>query len=76
VSPVGKRERVTELLDTLEMSDVAGGQLEAVSKGDGRNQRVGRADGPSYTLQLTSNAACQLTVSLVEGKHFLGGERG
>jgi len=45
--PVGEREGIAELLDTLEMSGVARNQLQAVLQGDGRNHRVGRADGTS-----------------------------
>jgi len=60
-APVGKRQRVAELLDTLKMSSVAGDKFEAVLNGDGGNHGIGGADRLAATLQGAGDFACELS---------------
>ena len=55
-----------DLLNSLIVGSVPGGERQAILQGDGRNHRIGNADGPSYPLQLASDPSGQLGSGPVE----------
>jgi hypothetical protein len=71
---VNERQRIAELLDTLEMGGVASDQLQAVLDSDGGDHGIGRADGLPRAFQLTCDVSGQFRIGFVKWKHFLRGK--
>ena len=74
--PVGKREGIAELLDTLVMGGIAGDQFQAMRQGNGRNHRVGQSDRLAGAFQVAPNAARKLGRGLAELHDVLGADMG
>ena len=73
-SPVRKRERVAELLDTLVMGGVTCHQLQALVDRNSGNHRVGPTDRLADAVKIAGDASGQFSGGRIQWENLFGSD--